>query len=80
MRDLTKAEQDEAVRVLRFLLQKLKRYTVSHSGASISSPQARCHDTLLLADAITQAEEFLTPLKEETGWRGFVGRLARRSQ
>lgn len=75
MRTLSKPEQEESVRLIRFLLQKINRYTVSHSALSNKTGRERMHDTLQLANAISECEDFLKPFNQETGWRGFVRRL-----
>lgn len=71
-------EQEELVRLLRFLLQKIQRYLVSHSGLSIKTAKEKMHDTLQLANAISESEEFLEPFNTERGWRGFMHRLTNR--
>lgn len=75
MRALNRREQEEAVRLLRFVLQKIGRYCVSHSSITGKSSREKMHDTLQLANAISEIEDFLKPFNQETGWRGFIKRI-----
>lgn len=58
MKPLTKEQQEEAIRLLRNLLQKVDRYSKSHAATVKTTAQHKLHDTMALADAWQQADEW----------------------
>jgi hypothetical protein len=72
---MSREEQERVVALMRLLLQKVGKYCASHSALSIKPAVEKAHDTLALANAISECEEFLQPFDKGCGWRGFIGRL-----
>lgn len=63
---MTEDEQKEAVRLLRTLVQKALEYAKSHKTRSTATPKHRLHDSLLLANAIDEAQTFCNERQDLT--------------
>ena len=66
MKEMTPEEQKEAIRLLRALVQKALRYAESHKSKSTATPTHRLHDSLLLANAIDEAQTFCNERQDLT--------------
>lgn len=70
IKPLTKEQQMECVRLLKLVVQKVERYSVSHAANYNTTPQHRLHDSKALTTAVEEAREWFKDLDYENTMAG----------
>ena len=77
MRAMTRAEQRQALEIIRYLRQKLDRYIVSHSPLAETTAKRKMHDTQALASAMSEADDFVKSFNQRDSIVTRLQRVAR---